>query len=182
MANVGPLAAEIGLFGASLQISMAFASWQHYCTALQFNWASAKLCGVEHRVPPIFGRAAITLGIGPHSGFLYFLSFLVAHSWRRLTMYKLLSSPNLSQTLPNIEIAFRIYLHDGIQCLRRAEFSKLEESKGIWDFQWSRKAQHADAYEHTAYNYCAALTSPTQSNNLRLLRLAKWQFAYAISL
>ena len=30
-------------------------------------WASAKLCGVEHRAPPIFGRAAITLGIGPHS-------------------------------------------------------------------------------------------------------------------
>ena len=31
--------------------------------------ASAKLCGVEHRAPPIFGRAAITLGIGPHSSF-----------------------------------------------------------------------------------------------------------------
>jgi len=28
---------------------------------------SAKLCGVEQRAPPIFGRAAITLGIGPHS-------------------------------------------------------------------------------------------------------------------
>ena len=23
-------------------------------------------CGVEHRTPPVFGRAAITLGIGPH--------------------------------------------------------------------------------------------------------------------
>jgi len=29
--------------------------------------ASAKLCGVEQRTPPIFDRAAITLGIGPHS-------------------------------------------------------------------------------------------------------------------
>jgi len=29
-------------------------------------WASAKLCGVEQRAPPIFGRAVITLGIGPH--------------------------------------------------------------------------------------------------------------------
>jgi len=28
------------------------------------KWASAKLCGVEQRAPPIFGRAAITLGIG----------------------------------------------------------------------------------------------------------------------
>jgi len=27
-------------------------------------WVSAKLCGVEQRAPPIFGRAAITLG--PH--------------------------------------------------------------------------------------------------------------------
>jgi len=26
----------------------------------------AKLCGVEQRAPPIFGRAAITVGIGPH--------------------------------------------------------------------------------------------------------------------
>jgi len=30
-------------------------------------WTSAKLCGVEQRAPPIFGRAAITLGIRPHS-------------------------------------------------------------------------------------------------------------------
>ena len=28
--------------------------------------ASAKLCGGEQRAPSIFGRAAITLGIGPH--------------------------------------------------------------------------------------------------------------------
>ena len=28
---------------------------------------AAKLCGVEQRAPPVFGRAAITLGIGPHS-------------------------------------------------------------------------------------------------------------------
>ena len=30
------------------------------------QWASAKLCGVDQRAPPIFGRAAITLGIGPY--------------------------------------------------------------------------------------------------------------------
>jgi len=29
-------------------------------------WASAKLCGVEQRAPPILDRAAITMGIGPH--------------------------------------------------------------------------------------------------------------------
>ena len=47
-------------------ISTGFASWQRYCTALQY-WALAKLCGVEQRARPIFGRAAIALGIGPHS-------------------------------------------------------------------------------------------------------------------
>jgi len=40
--------------------------WQHYCTALK-QWASAKRCGVEQRVLPIFIRAVITLGISPHS-------------------------------------------------------------------------------------------------------------------
>ena len=67
MVNFGPLAAEIGpIVRAPLQISTVFASWPRYCTALQY-WASAKLCGVEQRAPPIFGRAAIALGIGPHS-------------------------------------------------------------------------------------------------------------------
>jgi len=33
------------------------------------QWASAKLCRVQQRVPPIFGRAAIALGIGPHSSY-----------------------------------------------------------------------------------------------------------------
>jgi len=40
------------------------------------QWASAKLCGVEQRAPPIFGRAAITLGIGPHSSLYLFYQCL----------------------------------------------------------------------------------------------------------
>jgi len=42
--------------------------------ALQYR-ASAKLCGIEQRVPPIFGRAAITLGIGPH--FYLMINFII---------------------------------------------------------------------------------------------------------
>jgi len=38
---------------------------QRYCTALEQR-ASAKLCGAQQRAPPILGRTAITLGIGPH--------------------------------------------------------------------------------------------------------------------
>ena len=33
---------------------------------------SQTLCGVEQRAPPTFGRATITLGIGPHSSLFRF--------------------------------------------------------------------------------------------------------------
>jgi len=66
MVNFGQLAAEIGpVVWAPQLISTGFETWQRYCRALQYR-ASAKLYGVEQRAPPIFGRAAITLGIGPH--------------------------------------------------------------------------------------------------------------------
>ena len=69
MVNFGPLAVEIGpvVWGTPANTTV-FASWQRYCTVLQ-QWASATLCGIEQKAPPIFGRAAITLGIGPHSSF-----------------------------------------------------------------------------------------------------------------
>ena len=35
------------------------------------------LCGVEQRAPPMFGRATITLDIGPHS------SFCVSHTFKK---------------------------------------------------------------------------------------------------
>ena len=72
MVNVGLLTAEM--------------CWRVWGTPANFNGfhvlaalmhgnlvgASAKLCGLEQRVPPIFGRATITLGIGPHSSFFFF--------------------------------------------------------------------------------------------------------------
>jgi len=64
MVNIGLLAAEIGPV-------VWFRVLAAYCTVLQ-QWASVKLCGVEQRAPPIFGRAAITLGIGPHSSLTFF--------------------------------------------------------------------------------------------------------------
>jgi len=65
----------LAIFGAPQLISMGFASWQRYCTTLWW-WASAKLCAVEQRSPPVFGRAAIMLGIGPHSSFDFVFSGL----------------------------------------------------------------------------------------------------------
>jgi len=60
MVNFGPPATDIGsdVWGTPTNFN-GFASWQRYCTVLQ-QWASAKLCGVEQRAPPIFGRATIS--------------------------------------------------------------------------------------------------------------------------
>jgi len=63
MVNFGILVASL-VWGTPANFN-GFSSWQRYCTALQY-WASAKLCAVEQRAPTIFGRAAITLGIGPY--------------------------------------------------------------------------------------------------------------------
>jgi len=65
--NFGPLAAEIRwpVWGIT-------ANFHGFCVLAALlhgtlvTWASAKLCGVEQRAPPIFCRAAITFGIGPH--------------------------------------------------------------------------------------------------------------------
>jgi len=73
MVNFGPITAEIAS-GISTGFDRVFGSVTGtYCTALQY-WVSAKLCGVEQRSPAIFGTAAITLGIGPHSSSFFLLS------------------------------------------------------------------------------------------------------------
>ena len=45
--------------------------------------ASAKLCGAEQRAPSIFCRAAITLGIGPHSSSQQISAFSGGESMHR---------------------------------------------------------------------------------------------------
>ena len=62
MVNFGLLAAEI--------LSLVWGTPANFngflVLAALLHGTSAKLCGVEQRAPTIFGRAAITLGIGPH--------------------------------------------------------------------------------------------------------------------
>ena len=66
MVNFGPLAAEI--------VSLVWgppANFNGFCVLAALLHSTpllgvTKLCGVEQRAPPIFRRAAITLGIGPH--------------------------------------------------------------------------------------------------------------------
>ena len=67
MVNFGPLAAEIvslvwgtpGNFN-EFHVLAALLNARYSSSGRQPN------CGVEQRAPPIFGRAAITMGIGPH--------------------------------------------------------------------------------------------------------------------
>jgi len=67
MVNFGPQVAEINpvVWGTHANFN-GFRVLAALLHGSQY-WASAKLCRVEQRAPPIFGRAAITLGIGPHS-------------------------------------------------------------------------------------------------------------------
>jgi len=72
MVNFGPLAAEIGpvVWGTPANFNgfRVLAALLHRTQ----QWASGKLCGVEQRAPPIFGKADITLGIDPHSSIMIF--------------------------------------------------------------------------------------------------------------
>jgi len=65
MVNFGPLAAEI--------VSLVWGTPANFngfrvLAALLHDTPRGRQpnCGVEQRAPPVFGRAAITLGIGPH--------------------------------------------------------------------------------------------------------------------
>jgi len=76
---LGTLAPNRVLSGAkfTLRPSRVFRYWQRYCMGLE-QWASAKLCGIQQRAPPIFGKAVITLDIGSHFSFftVLFWSFI----------------------------------------------------------------------------------------------------------
>jgi len=68
MVNFRPLAAEIVslVWGTPPNFNgfRVLAALLHGIPVLSVS--QIKLCGVEQRAPPVFGRAAITLGIDPH--------------------------------------------------------------------------------------------------------------------
>ena len=67
MVNVGPLTAEIGsgVLGTPTNCNgfCVLAALLHGILVVGVS----HICGVEQRAPPMFGRATIRLGIGPHS-------------------------------------------------------------------------------------------------------------------
>ena len=72
MVNFGLLTAEISpvVWGTPANFNgfRVFAALLH---GSQVVGISAKLCSIEQRAPLMFSRATITLGIGPHSSFIY---------------------------------------------------------------------------------------------------------------
>ena len=82
MVNFSPLVAEIGslVWGtpANFNRFRILAALLHSTRVV----GSANLCLVEQRTPPIFGRAAITLGIGPHSSVRFSLLSTTVSDWQ----------------------------------------------------------------------------------------------------
>ena len=71
MVNFGPLAAEIFslVWGTPANFNgfRVLAALLHVTLVARHSSSGRQpKCGVQQRAPPIFGRAAITLGIGPH--------------------------------------------------------------------------------------------------------------------
>jgi len=86
--------------------------WQRYCTALQQR-AWPKLCGrgtrngmteLSQRVRPIFGRAAITFGIGPHSSFIG-SSVCIIKGWYKKNVWEHLLRTRYNDSLCIINIS-----------------------------------------------------------------------------
>jgi len=79
MANIGPIAAEIGPVYYSLRhpckfprvLRLGSVTARHFSSGRQPNFAVLNRAFVTYG---LFGRATITLGIGPHSSLLLFSS------------------------------------------------------------------------------------------------------------
>jgi len=70
MVNFGPLSAEIGLV-----VWGTPDNFNGFCVLVALLHSTPVVgVSIEHRAPPIFGKAAITLGIGSHSSSIIFFS------------------------------------------------------------------------------------------------------------
>jgi len=102
MLNIGPLMAEI-----------CWQVWGNPANLNVFRVLAASRrqpnCGVEQRAPPIFGKAANTLGIGPHSSLTYLLTC-------RVTVGDIVS-PSVTALSESLQLAFGTVCH--LTSLRR---------------------------------------------------------------
>jgi len=100
MVNFGPLTAETGsvIWGIPPNVNgfCVLAALLHGTLVV----GAAKLCGVEQRAPPIFGRVAITLDIGPHSSMLGSFSCTMSNRSIRLASHLYISPARELQGSP----------------------------------------------------------------------------------
>jgi len=161
MVNFSPLTAEIGpvvwCTPANFNGFRILAALLHGTPAVGVS----RNCGIEQRAPPIFGRAAITLGIGPTSSFGYYLW----PPWRSRCIHCILvlfllvsfiSSPNLSgrrldvyHTSTHGVALVRIW-NAGLKCAARGSLE-------VWDPKKLPKIRHLGTIAQLCLAMCLQL-------------------------
>ena len=71
-------------FFVSFSLSLSLSLSLSFSISFSYSYSYSKLCGVEQRALPIFGRATITLDIGPHFWLLFFLIVVFIYSALKL--------------------------------------------------------------------------------------------------
>jgi len=112
MVNFGPLAAEIGpvVLGTP-------ANFNGFCVLAALLYGSqvvgvSQTLRVEQRAPPMFGRATITLGIGPHSSLVFTVHMLeICHNLLSLGTRLTSSDPNSSVSTAIFCLSFTVNPH-----------------------------------------------------------------------
>ena len=148
--HVGPLAADIVslVWGTPAN----FNGFRLLAALLRgTSTSTAKLCGVEQRAPPIFGRAAITLGIGPHSSIILLCSVHV--KWL-LNNYFVLHSFLVSRSVVNPDTNSQMVLH----CLAKSNWDIVEQPP--WE-TWGQTCKAIASAQHAQHNNECRCTTAT---------------------
>jgi len=106
MVNFGRLAAEIGLPVWGTPANFNGIRILGSVTARHSSSRRQPKCGVEQRAPPIFDRAAITLGIGPHFYLWYLLDEITKPLTSVCLSFQILSRRRFPVTNSKIIIDF----------------------------------------------------------------------------
>ena len=158
MVNFGPLAAEIvSLVGHHCKFQLVSrlgsVTARHLVVGL---WASAKLCGVERRAPPMFDRVTIRLGIGPHSSCFFFS----VHQFFRFSSYRFTDPPLSLTTLFTLSLPSRS-ITDLIMYFLYHLFFLLALSSFLHHSFMSSSTDHSNVSHPMPYRTCLLYTSPS---------------------
>jgi len=139
MLNFDPLASEVGSLvwdtPANFNGFRVLAALLHGTLVVGVS----QLCGVEQRAPPILDRAAITLGIGPHS------SYCIFHPGTDFPGKKTRNSPG--DEIANVNFFTTTSSTTFTPCASEAtEFGEITQNKGHCAVQGHRCRYHSKAH------------------------------------